>query len=161
MPDSNEHSLRVYQRTAPFYDLVDWPFERLRYRFIRPLLLRGLSGRLLDAGVGTGRNIPYYPPDAEVVGVDQSAAMLNRAARRRVKSAASVHLLEMDLAALSFPNGHFDAAIASFVLCTMPEAEKLGALQELARVVRPSGRIRLLEYAPARTAFGRVLARIW
>ena len=54
-------NLDRYQRIAPFYDLLDLPFEWRRYRALRPLLFRGLSGRLLEAGVGTGRNFPFYP----------------------------------------------------------------------------------------------------
>lgn len=51
-------SVDRYQRITPLYDLLDWPFEYARYRHIRPFLFRGLFGRLLDAGVGTGRNLP-------------------------------------------------------------------------------------------------------
>ncbi|MDQ3246635.1 MAG: class I SAM-dependent methyltransferase [Pseudomonadota bacterium] len=153
--------LRTYERIAPFYDLVDLPFEIGRYRSLRPLLFRGLNGRLLDAGAGTGRNIAFYPPASEVFAVDLSAAMLRRAARRSPKSSAVVHLMEMDLMKLEFADGSFDAAVASFVFCTMPPEARLGALRELARVVRPGGRVRLLEYAPARTAFRRALARAW
>ena len=72
-----------YQRIAPFYDLLDLPFEHRRYRAIRPLLFEGLSGRVLDVGVGTGRNMPFYPPGAEIVGIDLSPKMLARAERRR------------------------------------------------------------------------------
>ena len=151
----------AYQRIAPFYDLVDWPFERLRYRPIRPLLFEGLRGRLLDAGAGTGRNIAFYPPGAQVFAVDFSLAMLERAARRRGRSHARVQLMAMNLAELGFPDDYFDAAVASFVFCTMQPESRLAALRELARVVRPSGRIRLLEYAPARSAFRRGLARAW
>ena len=61
-----------YQRIAWAYDLLDLPFEYGRYRKIRPLLFRGLSGRILEAGVGTGRNFPFYPPGSEVVGIDLS-----------------------------------------------------------------------------------------
>jgi SAM-dependent methyltransferase len=69
-----------YQRIAPFYDLLDLPFERRRYRALRPLLFRELSGRLLDAGVGTGRNFPFYPAGVSaVVGIDLSPRMLARA----------------------------------------------------------------------------------
>lgn len=161
MPGSDETSLRAYQRIAPFYDLIDLPFELARYRSIRPLLFRGLHGRLLDAGVGTGRNIAFYPPGSEVVGVDLSPAMLERAARRRAKSAANVHLMEMDLTELAFPDDSFDAAVASFVFCTMAEKDRLAALRELKRVVGPSGRVRLLEYAPAQTRSRRALTRIW
>lgn len=150
-----------YERIAPFYDLLDLPFERGRYRSIRPLLFAGLDGRLLDAGVGTGRNIAYYPSGAEVFGIDLSQAMLRRAARRRRAAGAIVHLLPMDLVALDFADGFFDAAVASFVFCTMPPEARKTALRELARVVKPDGRVRLLEYAPARTPFRRAVARVW
>ncbi len=76
-------TLARYQRIAPLYDLLDLPFEHRRYRRIRPDLFQGLSGRVLDAGVGTGRNIPFYPPGAEVIGIDLSPAMLARAEQRR------------------------------------------------------------------------------
>src|SRR5262245_36692689 len=72
-----------YERIAWAYDLLDLPFEYGRYRKIRPLLFRGLSGRILEAGIGTGRNFPFYPPESEVVGIDLSPAMLARAERRR------------------------------------------------------------------------------
>ena len=65
-----------YQRIVPVYDLIDLPLEYGRYRRIRRLLFEGLSGRLLDAGVGTGRNFPFYPPGSAVVGIDISPAML-------------------------------------------------------------------------------------
>ena len=58
-----------YQRIARFYDFLDAPFERKRYRALRPLLFDGMSGRLLDAGIGTGRNCAFYPPEAEVSGM--------------------------------------------------------------------------------------------
>ena len=74
--------LERYQRIARFYDLLDAPFEHGRYRHIRPLMFQGLSGRLLDAGIGTGRNIQYYPVGADVVGIDLSPAMLARAEER-------------------------------------------------------------------------------
>ena len=62
-------TLDRYQRIAPVYDFLDLPFEFGRYRRIRPHLFGGLSGRILDAGIGTGRNIPFYPPNAHVVGI--------------------------------------------------------------------------------------------
>jgi ubiquinone/menaquinone biosynthesis C-methylase UbiE len=161
MDHDNVKVLRVYERIAPFYDLVDLPFEYARYRSIRPLLFGGLNGHILDAGVGTGRNIAHYPPGAEVIGIDLSPAMLERAARRRKTSAASVRLMQMDLAKLQFADHSFDAAVASFVFCTMPATTRQAALRELGRVVRPTGSIRLLEYAPARSAFRRRLARVW
>src|SRR2546423_9705176 len=103
-----------YHRIAPFYDVLEWPFEKRRYRKIRPLLFRGLSGRILDAGVGTGRNFPFYPPGSEIVGIDLSPAMLARAERRRHTAATKVELQQMDVTRLRFSEGSFDAAVATF-----------------------------------------------
>ncbi len=150
-----------YQRIAPFYDLLDLPFEHGRYRHIRPLLFQGLTGRLLDAGVGTGRNIPFYPLGASVVGVDLSAAMLGRAERRRAQLGAEVELKRMDVTRLDFPDDSFDAAVATFLFCVLPETLQTPALKELRRVVRPGGVIRLLEYVRPRGTVRRALARIW
>jgi ubiquinone/menaquinone biosynthesis C-methylase UbiE len=135
-----------YQRIAPLYDLLDLPFEYRRYRDIRPQLFHGVSGRLLDAGVGTGRNFPFYPPGSNVVGIDLSPAMLSRAARRVRLSAASIELKQMDVTNLDFPDGSFDAAVSSFLFCVLPDELQVRALRELGRVVKPGGVIRMLEY---------------
>jgi ubiquinone/menaquinone biosynthesis C-methylase UbiE len=161
MPESIEPPLRIYERIAPYYDLIDLPFEYWRYRTIRPLLFAGLSGRLLDAGAGTGRNIAYYPPGTDVTGVDLSPAMLIRAARRRPDPTTTLRLVQMDLARLKFADDSFDAAVASFVFCTMPPNARRAALRELSRVLKPGAPLRLVEYAPARSAFLRTMARAW
>ncbi|MGC1180451.1 MAG: class I SAM-dependent methyltransferase, partial [Methyloceanibacter sp.] len=114
-------NLDRYERIAPLYDLLDLPFEYSRYRKIRPLLFQGLAGRILDAGVGTGRNIPFYPPEAEVVGVDFSPAMLARAERRRLSLGADVELRQMDVTNLEFQDQSFDAAVATFLFCVLPD----------------------------------------
>jgi demethylmenaquinone methyltransferase/2-methoxy-6-polyprenyl-1,4-benzoquinol methylase len=154
-------NLHRYERIAAFYDLLDLPFEHGRYRHIRPQLFSGLSGRVLDAGVGTGRNMPYYPPGADVVGIDLSPAMLARAERRRARLSARVELRRMDVTALAFPDRAFDAAVATFLFCVLPEKLQAPALRELGRVVKPGGPIRLLEYVRPKGAGRRVLARIW
>src|SRR5260370_15787873 len=87
---------------------------------IRPQLFQGLSGRLLDAGVGTGRNFPFYPSNTEIVGIDISPAMLARAERRRGSATAKVQLRLMDVTSLNFPDLSFDAAVATFLFCTLP-----------------------------------------
>src|SRR5204863_5848026 len=98
-----------YQRIAPLYDLLDLPFEHGRYRHIRPLLFEGLSGHILDAGVGTGRNFRFYPAGATILGIDLSPAMLRRAERRRSEASATVELRQMDVTALDLPDALFDA----------------------------------------------------
>jgi ubiquinone/menaquinone biosynthesis C-methylase UbiE len=150
-----------YQRIAPLYDLLDLPFERGRYRRIRPLLFEGLSGRILDAGVGTGRNFPFYPAGATILGIDISPAMLNRAERRRGTASAAVELRQMDVASLDLPAASFDAAVATFLFCVLPDELQVPALRELGRVVKPGGPIRLLEYVRPTGTLRRVITKLW
>ena len=154
-------NLARYQRIAPFYDLLDLPFEHGRYRKIRPQLFAGLSGRIMDAGVGTGRNFPFYPPAAKIIGIDLSPAMLARAARRLPAAAADVELRQMDVTRLDLPDHHFDAAVATFLFCVLPDESQVPALRELARVTKPGGLIRLLEYTRPRGAVRRAMTKLW
>jgi ubiquinone/menaquinone biosynthesis C-methylase UbiE len=154
-------TLERYQRIAPLYDLLDLPFEYGRYQRIRPSLFDGLSGRILDAGVGTGRNAPFYPLAASIVGIDLSPAMLARAARRRTQSAAPVELRQMDVMNLDFPPASFDAAVATFLFCVLADNQQVPALRELRRVVRPDGAIRLLEYVRPRGTLRRLSVAMW
>jgi demethylmenaquinone methyltransferase/2-methoxy-6-polyprenyl-1,4-benzoquinol methylase len=150
-----------YQRIAWLYDLLDLPFEHVRYRKIRPMIFAGLSGRILDAGVGTGRNFPFYPPGSEVVGIDLSPAMLLRADRRRRSAAANVELRQMDVTRLELPDRSFDAAVATFLFCTLPDQLQVAGMRELGRVVKPGGIIRCLEYTRPSRGLRRLLTRVW
>ena len=152
---------RQYQRIAPFYDLLELPFEYGRYRRLRRLVFDGLSGRILDAGVGTGRNVAFYPQGAEVVGIDISPAMLVRAARRLNKSSAAIELREMDISRLDFPAGSFDVAVATFLFCVLADELQLPALRELGRVIRTDGSIRLLDYVRPQRPLRRAIAGLW
>lgn len=151
----------VYERVARFYDILDFPFEYARYRRFRPLLFAGLGGRILDAGVGTGRNIPFYPEGSEIVGIELSPAMLRRAEARRARCGRAVELLEMDVRRTSFPDDHFDGIVSSFLFCVLDDDQQLPALKELRRICKPEGEIRLLEYAYSEDPVQRFIMRLW
>lgn len=152
---------RPYTHIARLYDLLDLPFEHGRYRPIRRMLFAGVGGRILDAGVGTGRNMPFYPQGAEVTGIDLSPHMLERARRRRQRLGAKVELKEMDATATDFPDAHFDVAVATFLFCVLDESEQLPGLRELRRVVKPTGEIRIVEYAYSQQPVKRFIMRLW
>src|SRR5215831_18354886 len=154
-------NLARYQRIAPFYDVLDLPFEYGRYRRIRPQLFAGLSGLILDAGVGTGCNFPFYPAGARIVGIDLSPAMLARAERRRPSAGAEIELRQMDVTRIGLPDRHFDAAVATFLFCVLADEWQVPALRELKRVTKPGGIIRLLEYTRPQGAFRRAISRLW
>ncbi|MFQ5973892.1 MAG: class I SAM-dependent methyltransferase [Alphaproteobacteria bacterium] len=151
----------VYERIARFYDILDLPFEYGRYRRVRPLLFADLGSRILDAGVGTGRNIPFYPEGSEVIGIDLSPAMLARAVARRARSGRAVELFEMDVRRTSFPDDHFDGIVSSFLFCVLDDDQQLPALRELRRLCKPEGEIRLLEYNYPENPLQRFIMRLW
>jgi ubiquinone/menaquinone biosynthesis C-methylase UbiE len=154
-------NLDRYQRIAWAYDFLDFPFEYARYRKIRPQMFSGLSGRILDAGVGTGRNFPFYPADSEVIGIDLSPAMLTRARRRLPAASTNVELRLMEVTRLDFPNRYFDAAVATFLFCTLPDELQVAGMRELGRVVKHGGIIRCLEYTRPSGGIRRAMTRLW
>jgi len=151
----------TYRRIAPFYDFLDGSFERRRYAPIRGTMFAGLTGRILDAGIGTGCNIPYYPPDADVIGIDLSEAMLARARRRRDAHGRDVPMAAMSVLGTGFADASFDAVVASFVFCVLRPDQQQPALAELGRIVRPGGEIRLLDYTLSRQPWRRFVMRLW
>jgi phosphatidylethanolamine/phosphatidyl-N-methylethanolamine N-methyltransferase len=156
---SAETCLRTYERIAPLYDGLDALYERMWKRRLRRRLLRRARGRTLDVGVGTGCNLPHYPPGVEVVGIDLSRRMLERAAQRARALARPVQLAQMNLLQLEFPDHAFDTLVATFVLLCLPESFQIAALRELHRVCKPDGLVLLLDYKPSSHAPVRVLTR--
>ena len=124
-------------------------------------MFEGLSGRLLDAGVGTGRNIAFYPDDSEVTGIDLSPAMIARARRRSDRLGRAVDLLQRDVSATAFADNHFDAVIATFLFCVLEKDQQLPALMELARICREGGESRLLDYVYSENPVRRFVMRLW
>ncbi len=152
---------KTYNRIAWIYDFLDQSFEQNRYKPLRPLIMDGLSGALLDAGVGTGRNFPYYPDTCEVTGIDLSPAMLERARRRKEELGTAVDLREMNVLELEFADDSFDSVISTFLFCVLDTEHQQPALEQLARVCRPGGTIRILEYAISEDPLRRFIMKLW
>ncbi len=134
-----------YDATGWFYDILDYPWER-EYRRWRPTLLADLEGHVLEAGVGTGRNLAHYPAHVEVTGIDLSSRMLATARRRARKAACKVSLAQDDATVLAtVADGSMDWIFSTFMCCVMPNVLQPKALEQFARVLRPGGRFRLLE----------------
>lgn len=159
--DDPTGTARRYRRIAPLYDLVDWPFERFRYRALRRRLCADVSDEVLEAGVGTGKNLAFYPRAARVTGLDLSPAMLARARPRAQSATAGIRLVAGDVTDTGLPDAAFDYVIASFTLCVLPTEQRPRALAEMARLIRPGGTIRLLEYQRSRRPVRRAIMRLW
>jgi len=102
------------------------------------------KGDVLEIGVGTGMNLPFYGPDVRLTGVDLSPAMLAEARRRAGELGREVDLREGDAQALEFPADRFDTVVFSLCLCSIPDDRR--AVAEGVRVLKPGGRMLLLEH---------------
>lgn len=134
-----------YDRIAPVYDVMEWVTEITAFHPWRQKLWSLVpAGRVLEVGVGTGKNFRYHPEQTEVVGIDLSQRMLAQARKKAEKLAYDIELHQMDVQQLEFADNSFDAAVATFVFCSVPDAQQ--GLRELTRVVKPAGRVILLEH---------------
>jgi len=98
----------------------------------------------LEAGLGTGKNMLYYPPGVKITGIDLSPRMLNQARKRAAALGLNMDICEMDVQALAFPDNSFNTVFATFVFCSVPDPV-LG-LAELLRVCKPDGKLLLMEH---------------
>lgn len=155
---------QLYGRASLYYDWLDWPQERFRYRALRPGLWRGLKGRILDLGAGTGHNAPYYPADADVVTADLCPEMLALARRRIERLGRRPDIRVTDAVKLDFADGEFDSCVSTFLFCVLPDDMQEKALREIRRVLKPGGEVRILEYVysanPVRRLWMRALAPV-
>lgn len=144
-PDEvTEDVRRFYDRVAPRYDQVIRLAEWLLFKDGRRWAATQARGDTLEIAIGTGRNLPYYADDVRLTGIDISPAMLALAQERAQRLGRQVELRVGDAQALAFPDSSFDTVLSTLSLCTIPDAER--AVREAARVLRPGGRLVLLEH---------------
>jgi SAM-dependent methyltransferase len=117
------------------------------------------EGDTLEIGIGRGRTLPYYPGHVRLTGIELSGASLAIAARRARELGLDVSLVEGDAAALPYPDDHFDTVVFCMVLCTVPDDR--AAVAEAARVLRPGGRLLLLEHVRSPNPLLRGLEKLF
>lgn len=145
-----------YNRIAFFYNSLEAPMEWLRFRNWRDRLRTAIAGpKTLEVGVGTGKNLPYYPLDVDVTAIDFSPRMLSYAKRSAFKLELHVNFHLMDVQHLDFPDNSFDTVFGSFVFCSVPDP--VMGLKEMRRVCKPGGRLLLLEHVRPQNALAGYL----
>ena len=145
-PKNNTETVRKrYDRNAFVYNLMEWPLERVRLGRWRTRLTHAVAGpRALEVGIGTGKNLSYYPFGVSITAIDFSRKMLAKAERKSERQARQVELLHMDVEHLNFADASFDTVFATFVFCSVPDPVQ--GLKELRRVCKPDGKLLLLEH---------------
>ncbi|HUW67163.1 MAG TPA: class I SAM-dependent methyltransferase [Candidatus Nanoarchaeia archaeon] len=138
-----------YNRISYIYDMMESLVEYLMFGKWRKQILSDLSGLVLDIGVGTGKNLKYYPDNCKIVGMDVSSKMLEHA-KKRAENLDNVSLFVMDGEHLAFENHSFDYVITTFVLCSIPDP--VAALKEMKRVCKPDGMVINMEHMKSKHA---------
>lgn len=143
--EENRSLQAKYDYTAWFYDILDYPWET-QYKYWRPGLLKDVRGTVLEAGIGTGRNLKYYHPSVRLTGIDLSVAMLKIAMKRGKSAACELDLRQEDATVMkSIPSNQYDWLISTFLCCVMPDELQPLAIKQFERLLKPGGYFRLLE----------------
>jgi ubiquinone/menaquinone biosynthesis C-methylase UbiE len=154
MSDSLERVRRIYDESADGYDRKIQIPERLLFGAGRQWATGLAAGRTLEVAVGTGRNLPYYGQHVALTAVDLSASMLTHAVWRARGLVRDVDFHVADAQELPFAAASFDTIVATLALCSIPDDR--AATAEMARVLKPGGRLVLLEHV--RSPLGPVRA---
>ena len=153
-----ERVRRYYDRIADRYDEYVGHFEQRFFGDDRPWVCSQATGDVLEIAVATGRNLPFYPPDVRLTGIDLTPAMLDIARRRAAALGRDVDLRVGDAQALDVPDAGFDTVVATLALCSVPDIR--GAVAEVRRVLRPGGRFLLVEHVRSPVLPVRAVQRV-
>jgi ubiquinone/menaquinone biosynthesis C-methylase UbiE len=140
------------------YDLLAGRAERAGIAERRHDLLAGLEGDVVEIGAGTGASLPHYELARRVVAIEPDASMAKRLPHRLEEAKVPVEVVTARAEKLPFPDESFDAAVAAFVLCSVDDPQAV--LAEARRVLRPGGKLVLLEHVRGDGRTGRWQDRI-
>ena len=140
-----EETSHKYSRIAKLYDLFEWPIETVLFKKLRKEAVSYAYGHVLEVGVGTGKNLPYYNKIVDLTAIDFSPGMLEVAKVKKTEVyPKALNLYEMDVQDLKFKDDTFDTVISTFVFCTVPDPT--AGLKEVYRVSKPKGKVIFLEH---------------
>jgi ubiquinone/menaquinone biosynthesis C-methylase UbiE len=138
----------VWNEAAPRYDKEMVFFEKIQFGGGREWVCSRATGNVLEVAIGTGRNLPFYPKDVALTGIELSSAMLEIARHRAAELGMQPKLIEGDAEALPFEDESFDTVVCVLSLCTIPRDDV--AIKEMSRVLKPGGKLLLLDHIGSR-----------
>ena len=142
-----ERLAAYWDKQAGRYDCEMDRWDRRLFGESRPWVCGRAAGDVLEVAVGSGRNLPFYPDGVRLTGVDWSPAMLGIARERAAGLGREADLRLGDAQALDFPDSSFDTVLCALGLCAIPDDRR--AVTEMARVLRPGGRLLLVDHVAA------------
>ncbi|MDD9375676.1 methyltransferase domain-containing protein [Streptomyces sp. ZAF1911] len=147
VPRNDERLRRYWDAHARSYDRQMRFFERTLFGENRAWVCSQATGEVLEVAIGTGLNLPLYPPGVHLTGIEWSRQMLALARRRADELGLVADLREGDAQALPFPDAAFDSVVCTLALCAIPDEQR--AIAEMSRVLKPGGRLLLLDHVPS------------
>lgn len=142
--DPVDRRRRLWEREAPRYDREMRFWDRVLFGDARQWACSQASGDVLEVAIGTALNLPFYPADVRLTGIDLTPAMLTIARDRAAELDRTVNLREGDAHALPYPDASFDTVVCTFSLCNIPDDRR--AIGEMYRVLRPGGLLLLADH---------------
>jgi ubiquinone/menaquinone biosynthesis C-methylase UbiE len=149
---------RYWDRHSRYYDRSIGFFDRIAFGESRAWICSHATGDVLEVAIGTGLNLPHYPSEVRLTGVDWSPAMLAQARRRAKQLGRTVTLGQGDAESLAFLDGSFDTVVCTLSLCAIPDDRR--AVAEMIRVLRPGGRLLLLDHVAGSAGPVRAIQRL-
>jgi ubiquinone/menaquinone biosynthesis C-methylase UbiE len=154
-PDRTQRLRRYWDRHARSFDRQMAFYERVLFGDGRQWVCPQAVGDVLEVAVGGGRNLPFYPSDIRLIGIDFSPKMLQLAQQQAERLGRQVDLRLGDAQALDLPDACFDTVVCTLSLCAIPDDRR--AIAEMRRVLRPGGRLLLLDHVAAEPRLGRAI----
>jgi ubiquinone/menaquinone biosynthesis C-methylase UbiE len=153
-----ERVRRIQDKTAPSYDRRIGFFERVLFGDGRRWVCSQATGEVLEIAVGTARNLPFYRDGVRLTGIELSPEMLAIARERQAELGVEADLRIGDAQALEFSDRSYDTVVCTLALCTIPDERR--AIREAFRIVRPGGRLLLLEHVRSPSMPVRAIQRL-
>lgn len=141
----------IYDGLGSWYDRWTLVLDRTAFNRVRRAVFQRASGRVLELAIGTGKNFRFLPAGCQVVGVDFSSAMLEVAQRKALRGGIKLEAHVGDATALPFGGASFDTVVCSLAACTF--SQPLAVFAEAKRVLRPGGKLLLVEHVRGPTRF--------
>jgi len=149
---------RYWDKHSRSYDRQMRFFDRVLFGESRSWVCAQATGQVLEVAIGTGLNLPLYPADVQLTGIEWSPAMLALARRRADDLPRTADLREGDAHHLPFPDASFDTVVCTLSLCAIPDDQL--AVAEMIRVLRPGGRLLLLDHVAGSSRPVRAIQRL-
>jgi ubiquinone/menaquinone biosynthesis C-methylase UbiE len=148
---------RYWDKKSRSYDREMRFMERMLFGDSRKWACSQAGGEVLEVAVGTGLNLDAYPPDVQLTGLDLSEQMLGIARTRSGELGRNVELRQGDAQSLPFGDATFDTVVCTFGLCAIPDMD--AALDEMTRVLKPAGRLILVDHVASSSRIARGIQR--